>query len=61
MPQMIHLIEQNKELRLQTYHFWGKNICFSRAETMLYERENSTFFKEKDGFHSSIISLKTHK
>ena len=61
MPQMIHLLEQNNELRLQTYHFLGKNICFSRAKTMLYERENSTFFKEKEGFHSSILSLKIRK
>ena len=61
MPQMIHLLEQNSELRLQTYHFLGKNICFIRAKTMLYKRKNSTFFEEKDGFHSSIISLKTHK
>lgn len=61
MPQMIRLIEQNNELRLQTYHFLGKNICFIRAKTMLYERKNSTFFKEKDSFHSSFLSLKTHK
>ena len=61
MPQMIRLIEQNNELRLQTYHFLGKNICFSRAKTMLYKRKNSTFFKEKDSFHSSIILLKIHK
>lgn len=55
MPQMIHLLEQNNELRLQTYHFLGKNICFIHAKTMLYKRENSTFFEKKDGFHSSII------
>ncbi len=61
MPQMIRLIEQNNELRLQTYHFFGKNICFSRAKTMLYKRKNSTFFEEKDGFHSSILSLKIRK
>ena len=61
MPQMIHLLEQNNELRLQTYHFLGKNICFSRAKTMLYKRKNSTFFKEKDSFHSSIILLKIRK
>lgn len=61
MPQMIRLIEQNNELRLQTYHFFGKNICFIRAKTMLYERENSTFFKEKDSSHYSIILFKTRK
>lgn len=61
MPQMIHLLEQNNELRLQTYHFFGKNIWFSRAKTMLYERKNSTFFKEKDGFHFSILSFKIRK
>ena len=61
MPQMIHLLEQNNELRLQTYHFLGKNICFIRAKTMLYKRKNSTFFKEKDSFHCSIISLKIRK
>ena len=61
MPQMIRLIEQNKELRLQTYHFLGKNICFICAKAMLFKRKNSTFFEEKDGFHSSFLSLKTHK
>ena len=61
MPQMIHLLEQNNELRLQTYHFLGKIICFSRAKTMLYKRKNSTFFEEKDSFHSSILSFKIRK
>lgn len=58
---MIHLLEQNNELRLQTYHFLGKKICFSRAKTMLYKRKNSTFFEEKDDFYSSIKLLKIRK
>ena len=58
---MIRLIEQNNELRLQTYHFLGINICFSRAKTMLYKRKNSTFFEGKDDFYSSIKLLKIRK
>ena len=61
MPQMIHLLEQNNELRLQTYHFWGKNIWFICAKAMLFKRKNSTLFKGKDGFHSSIKLLKIRK
>ena len=61
MPQMIHLLEQSNELRSQTYHFFGINICFIRAKATLYEWKNSTFFEEKDSFHYSIILFKIRK